>query len=288
MPDFAPLYALLGCLPFDCLQLRFMQQALLALLLLAPLAAILGVHVVNCRMAFFSDAIGHSAFAGVALGLLTGFSPLWSMPLFGLAAGLAIMAVQQKARLAADTAIGIVFSAVVALGLVIVSRAGGANRDVQGFLYGDILTISQGEIGCLALLLILGIVFQFFAYNRLFLLAVNPVMARAHGIRGALWQYLFAGLLSLVVMFAVRGVGVLLVTALLIVPAATARNLAASAGSMFWWALLVGLVSAVVGLLLSAQPWLATSSGATIILTSCLCFALSCLWGSLRASRKML
>ncbi|MDO5484119.1 MAG: metal ABC transporter permease, partial [Desulfovibrionaceae bacterium] len=228
MPDLAPVYGLLSLLPFECLQLRFMQQALLALLLLTPLAAMLGVHVVNCRMAFFSDAVGHSAFAGVALGLLLGIDPLLSMPLFGLLVGLTVIGVQRRSRLSADTAIGIVFSAVVALGLAVVSRAGGAARDMQRFLYGDILTISEGEILVLAVLFLLGLIFQFVAYDRLLYIACNPVMARAHGIRVRLWQYLFAGLLSLVVMFAVRGVGVLLVTALLIVPAATARNLARS------------------------------------------------------------
>lgn len=102
----------------------------------------------------------------------------------------------------------------------------------------------------------------------------------------ALWQYLFAGLLALVVMFSVWAVGVLLVTAMLIVPAATARNLARTAGGMFWWALLVGISSGFAGLTLSAQDWLATSSGATIILVSCCWFAASCVWAALRGHRR--
>lgn len=285
MPDLSPVYEMLALLPFDCLQLRFMQQAMLALLLLTPLAAMLGVHVVNCRMAFFSDAVGHSAFAGVALGLLSGIDPRISMPLFGLLVGLTVMAVQRQSRLSTDTAIGIVFSAVVALGLTVVSRAGGAVRDVQSFLYGDILTISEGEIWLLVGLFVLGLIFQLTGYNRLLYIACNPVMAKAHGIHVRLWQYLFAGLLSLVVMFAVRGVGVLLVTALLIVPAATARNVARSAGGLFWWTLITSLFSAIIGLLLSAQPWLATSSGATIILAACSCFAGSLLWVGLQGRK---
>lgn len=286
MPDFSPVYTLIGLLPLDCLQARFMQQALLGLLLLTPMAAVLGVEVINFRMAFFSDAIGHSAFAGVALGLILAVNPRLSMPLFGVLVGLAVMVVRRKSNLSADTAIGIVFSAVVAFGLAVVSRASGVARDMQQFLYGDILTISEGEIAFLGLLFLGMLFFQAVGYNRLLAIALNPVMARVHGIRVALWQYLFAGLLALVVMFSVWAVGVLLVTAMLIVPAATARNLARTAGGMFWWALLAGISSGFAGLTLSAQDWLATSSGATIILVSCCWFAASCVWAALRGHRR--
>ena len=286
MPDFSPVYTLIGLLPLDCLQARFMQQALLGLLLLTPMAAVLGVEVINFRMAFFSDAIGHSAFAGVALGLILAVNPRLSMPLFGVLVGLAVMVVRRKSNLSADTAIGIVFSAVVAFGLAVVSRASGVARDMQQFLYGDILTISEGEIAFLGLLFLGMLLFQAVGYNRLLAIALNPVMARVHGIRVALWQYLFAGLLALVVMFSVWAVGVLLVTAMLIVPAATARNLARTAGGMFWWALLVGISTGFAGLTLSAQDWLATSSGATIILVSCCWFAASCVWAALRGHRR--
>ncbi|WP_165065016.1 metal ABC transporter permease [Desulfovibrio sp. ZJ200] len=286
MFDFSPVYSLIALLPLDCLQSRFMQQALLGLLLLTPMAAVLGVQVLNFRMAFFSDAIGHSAFAGVALGLILAVNPRLSMPLFGVLVGLAIMAVRRKSNLSADTVIGIVFSAVVAFGLAVVSRFHGVARDMQQFLYGDILTISETEITFLALLFPALMLFQAAGYNRLLQIALHPVTAKAHGVRVALWQYLFAGLLALVVMFSVRAVGVLLVTAMLIVPAATARNLARTAGGMFWWALLVGLSSGFAGLTLSAQDWLATSSGATVILAACAWFALSAALAALRGHRR--
>ena len=281
MPDctplLAPLLSLFGAVPLDCLQLRFMQQALLGLLLLCPMTAALGVQVVHFRMAFFSDAIGHSAFAGAALGLMLAVDPMLAMPFFGVLVGLAVMAVQRRSALSSDTAIGIVFSAVVAFGLAVVSRAPGMARTVQPFLYGDSLTISANELVMLALLGLAALIFQIAGYNRLLLIALNPIMARASGIRVALWQYLFAGLTALVVMFAVRAVGVLLVTALLIVPAAAARHFARTAGGLFWWAQLISVTSGVAGLLLSAQPWLATASGATIILVACLWFALGAL-----------
>ncbi len=269
MPDLAPIYELLArLLPFDCMQPRFMQQALLGLLLLAPMAAAMGVQVVNFRMAFFADAISHSAFAGVAIGLLLGLTPHLTMPVFAVAVGLAIMAAQRRSGLSSDTVVGVFFSGVVAFGLAVVSRDRNMARDLQRFLYGDILTITDLEVLCLGGLFMVLMLFQAWSYNRLLYIGLNPVLAKAHRLRVAPYQYAFAGLLALVVIFSVWAVGVLLVTALLIVPAAAARNLARSAGGMFWWAMLVSLTSAVTGLLVSAQDWANTATGATIILAA--------------------
>lgn len=267
MIDLSPLYALLGrLLPFDCLQARFMQQALVGLLLITPMTAAMGVQVVNFRMAFFADAISHSAFAGVALGLIFAVSPQWTMPLFGLFVGIAIMAMQRRTSLSTDTVIGVAFAGVMAFGLAIVSRDAGVARDLQRFLYGDILTISDAGILTLAALFIAVMVFQAWGYNRLLYVGLNAAVAQAHGVRVGGYQFAFAGLVALVVMLSIWAVGVLLVTALLVVPAAAARNLARSTGGMFWWAILVSTISAVVGLVISAQGWARTATGPTIVL----------------------
>jgi zinc transport system permease protein len=132
MLDLTPVYDLIAAsLPFECMEARFMQQALLGLVLLAPMAAAMGVQVVNFRMAFFSDAISHSAFAGVALGLVLSVSAQWTMPAFGLMVGLGIMAVQRRSTLSSDTVIGVFFSAVIAFGLAVVSRDRNVARDLQ-------------------------------------------------------------------------------------------------------------------------------------------------------------
>ncbi len=276
MPDLSPLYTLIAqLLPFDCMQALFMQQAMAGILLLAPMAAAMGIMVVNFRMAFFADAISHSAFAGVALGLIFSVDPNWTMPIFGLLVGLGIMILQRHSSLSSDTVIGVFFSAMIAFGLAMVSRDRSLARDLQRFLYGDILTISDIQILCLLALFLVFMIFQVVSYNHLLYIGLNPSLAQAHRIRVAALQYIFAGLLSLIVMFAVQAVGVLLVTAMLIVPAAAARNVARSAGSMFWWALLVSISSAVTGLILSAQDWARTATGATIILISCGWFLLS-------------
>ena len=277
------IYGLIGkLLPCECLQVRFMQQALLGLLLIAPMTAAMGVQVVNFRMAFFADAISHSAFAGVALGLIFAVSPTWTMPVFGLAVGLTIMAMQRRSSLSSDTVIGVVFAAVMAFGLAIVSRDRGVARDLQRFLYGDILTITDAGIVSLAVLLAVILAFQAVGYNRMLYIGLNPMLAQAHRVRVALYQYTFAALMALVVMFSVWAVGVLLVTALLIVPAAAARNFARSAGGMFWWAMLVSLTSAAVGLAISAQDWARTATGPTVVLCTTAWFMVSYIGAMLR------
>lgn len=283
MPDLTWLYdAAASLLPFEAMRARFMQQALVELALLAPMCAVMGVHVVNFRMAFFSDAISHSAFTGVALGLLLGADARLTMVGFALAVGLAIMAVSRKSSLSIDTVIGVFFSAVIAFGLAVVSRDRSVARNLQMFLYGDILTIGNAEIGLTAVLFVALMAFQTAGYNRLLYVGVNPSLASAHKVPTRAIQYLFAALLSLVVIVSVWAVGVFLVTAMLIVPAASARNLARSAAGMFWWALVVALTSAVTGLLVSAQPWARTATGATIVLCASAWFGASAVISRLR------
>ena len=287
MPELSFLYELLQTLlPFEIMQMRFMQQALLGLLLLAPMVALMGVQVVNFRMAFFADAISHSAFTGVALGLVFAVNPLWTMPVFALLVGQAIVAGQRRSSLPGDTVIGVFFSGVVAFGLAVVSRDKNVARDIQGFLYGDILGIGDADIWLMLALLVVLLVFQACGYNRMLYIGMHPLLAKAHRVRVALWQYLYAALLSLVVIFSVRAVGVLLVTAMLIVPAATARNLARTGGGMVWWALLVSLGSALAGLLISAQEWAGTATGATVILVAFACFLASQIVHFLRGRRR--
>lgn len=278
MFELTPLYDLIAIIfPIESMQLRFMQQALVGLLLLSPMTAFMGVQVVNLSMAFFVDAISHSTFAGIALGLIFSINPHWSMPIFGLIVGLTIIATQRRSSLPIDTIIGVFFSGVIAFGLAVVSRDKTQARNIQSFLYGDILTITDSDIWAMFALLTLLILFQIISYNRMLYIAISPSLAKVHRIPVALYQYIYAGLLSLVVIFSVRAVGVLLVTALLIVPAATARNFSRSAGSMIWWALLVSISSSIIGLLISAQDWANTATGATIILVAFVWFIISSL-----------
>ncbi len=280
------LCGIVGMLPFECMKLRFMQEAFLGVLLTAPLAAAAGIQVVNFRMSFFSDAIGHSAFAGVALGLIFGLSPDLTMPLLALAIGVGIMAMKQRSSLSSDTVIGVFFSAVVAFGLALVSRNPNVARDMQVFLYGDILTVTHNDLLYLFLLFCAFFLFQIFAYNRLNAIGLHEQLARTHRVHTAFYQYTYVALLSLVVIFSVKSAGVLLVTALLIVPAAAARNLSKSSGMMFWISIIIGVCSGISGLLISAQPWAETASGATIVLCACVIFCISLLFGILKPKKS--
>jgi len=276
MPDLSGLMHLVGLLiPIESMQSLFMQKAFVGLLLLAPMTAAMGVQVVNLRMAFFSDAISHSAFAGVALGMLFSIHPHWAMPLLGVTVGVGIVAIQRHSMLSSDTVIGVLFAAVTAFGLALVSRAPELARDTQTFLYGDILTITDFDLMQLAMLLVVLTVFEIWSFNRMLYICINPRLAEIHRVAVATYQYIFAALLALVVIFSVWAMGVLLVTALLVVPAAAARNLARSAGGMFWWAVTISCSSAVAGLLISALPQVRTATGATIILIAFAWFLVS-------------
>ena len=274
-PVIAWICDLLGKLPFETMDYEFMRLALLGLLIIAPMAAICGTQVVNFNMSFFSDAIGHSAFAGVATGLVLAISPDYTMPALALCVGLGIMAIKHRSGLSSDTVIGVMFSAVVAGGLAIVSRYPNAVSNAQMFLYGDILTISERDILLMLGLAVVFLIFQIFSFNKLICIELNPQLAKAHRIKVGIYQYFFAALLSLVVIFSVKAVGVLLVTAMLITPAAAARNLASSYGKMLWLSVIIGVFSAITGLFLSAQSWMQTSTGATIVLCSCVIFLIS-------------
>jgi zinc transport system permease protein len=260
-------------LPFKWLEPEFMKRALLALLCVAPACAAMGVMVVNFRMAFFSDAVSHSAFTGVALGLLFAINPMITLVIFGVLVGLGITQLRSRTDLPTDTIIGVFFSGAVALGIVIISHRRALGRLLEAFLYGDVLAISRGDLKMMFVLLIVVLGFIGYSYNELFLIGLNEDLSRTRGTRVKLYNYAFSILLALVVTVSIRAIGILLVTAMLIVPAATARTLAKSAGGMFWYAIGVSLISAVSGL--AASYHFDTATGATVILVATILFALS-------------
>ncbi len=276
MADMFGLYDLIArLLPFECMQMRFMQQALLGLVLLAPMAACMGVQVVNFRMSFFTEAISHSTFTGIAIGLLLSINPHWTTFVFAALLGVAIMFIQRQTKLPTDAIIGVFLAGVVAFGIAMVSRDPNLARDVNRFIYGDILTISSTEILVLAVLAVLLGIFQYIAFNRLLYIGLNPTLAKTHRVPVAAFQYIFAGFLAVLVVFVVRAAGVILAPGLFIIPAAAARNLARSAGKMIWWAVLISISSAVIGFLVSAQPWARTATGATVVLVAFIWFLVS-------------
>lgn len=262
-------------LPFAFAEPAFMKRALLALFLTAPPAAALGVPLVQHRMAFFSDAIGHSAFTGVALGVLLGVSPAWTMAAFGILAAVAIASVKGRTGLSSDTVIGVFLSTVVALGIAVISRRKGLTRNLQAFLYGDPLAVSDAEILWMAGIFLLVCACLFFLYNRILLMGIHEGFARTKVVRVKVVEVSFAVVVALVVTSAIRSVGILLVTALLVIPAATARNVARSAASALWISVGVAAFSGLAGIVASWH--LDTAAGATVVLCATACFAISAL-----------
>ncbi|MFO8055976.1 MAG: metal ABC transporter permease [bacterium] len=260
-------------LPFAFLQDDFMKRALITVVLIAPLCAAMGVMVVNFRMAFFSDAISHSAFTGVALGMLMGLSPDLTLIVFGVLVGVGIISVRQKSSLSVDTVIGVFFSFTVALGIVIISVKRNLTTGLHAYLFGDVLTVSMTEIGGILVLFLVCLAFFFFYFNDLFLLGINERLAKSQGVRVRLLEYAYALLLALVVTVSIRVVGLLLVTAMLVVPAAAGRNMAHSVKGMFWWSVIISLVAGVAGIITSYHY--NPPAGATIILIACGVFLIS-------------
>lgn len=274
-------------------EFEFLRLALLGVLLLAPLCSTIGMQVVNFRLAFFSEAVGHSAFTGVALGLVLGVllesgslngDELWvtsGMIAFGVFVAVAVTFYRRSTTLSSDTVLGVFSAAIIALGICVISllidRGHVRGQSVmQTFLVGkSILTVTPAQIVVLMGLFVAIMSVEVFAYNRLMLVGLNPELAQTRGVRVWLYEYIFAVLLALVVMFSIQLVGVLLVTALLVIPGATARNLARSGGSAFWIAAVVALASGVGGLLVADS--LNTPAGATIILTMTTLFLASSL-----------
>lgn len=277
---FASLYDFVGMIfPFQWASHEFMKRSLIAMVLIAPTAAAMGIHVVNFRMSFYSDAISHSAFTGIALGIILGFDPLMTMVVFGLVIGMLIVRVRRSSQLSVDTIIGVAFSTAVALGIVLVSARRGLTRNLHSFLYGDVLAVREGEVLIMFVLALAVLIYSGWLYNRLILMSINGEVARTRGINTSLQEYIFSLLLALVVCLSIRVVGILLVTALIIVPAAVGRSLARNAGQLFWISTITALISAVTGLALSYY-W-DSATGATVVLVCAAFFFIAQLFNSL-------
>ena len=266
-------HQLIGSLPGEWAGLEFMRLALLAVLLAAPLYAVLGCLVVNSRMAFFSEAIGHAALTGVALGTLAGLAdPTPAVLLFSALLALVIAWLRKSSAVSSDTIIGLVMAGAVALGVVLLSRGGGFNRYTR-FLIGDLLTITPGELAQLAALAAVTLLIWGALFNRLFLATLHPVLARSRGVNVWVVEALFSVLIALVVAMSIAWIGLLVINSLLILPAAAARNLAKSAAAYLAWALLFSFLAGVAGLVISFYA--ATATGATIVLAALALFVLT-------------
>lgn len=243
----------------------FLVKGVIAVVLVCLLCGMVGSLVVGNRMAFFSDAMAHCAFAGVALGFLTlvltgrsrdDAAESWIVPLimilFGSAVGVAIAYVRDKTTLATDTVIGVFFAFAIGFGTMLFTVLKQVSTfNPEQFLFGTPLFVPMVDLVYLALLFLLACVFFAWRYNAVVFASFNPSLARTRRVSLALNNYLFVILLALVVNLSIKSVGALLINALLVVPAATALNHARNIRQMFWLTILLCVTSGLAGLLLS-------------------------------------
>ena len=267
-------YMLCDLLPIEMLQWDFMKNALLALLLMAPLFGLLSTMIVTGRMSFFSDALGHSAFTGIAIGSIFGLAaPIWAAVLFSIAFALLFSYVRSRSNQAADTIIGVFSSTAVALGIFIATLGGGSFTKYNKYLIGDILSVTQEEIGMLALALVCVVVFWVLFSNRLSLTAIHPQLASSRGIPVGLSQTLFTVAIAVVVTLSISSVGLLILNSLLVLPAASARNVSRNLKEYHLLSVLFALFSGIGGL--SVSYCLGSSAGAAISLILAVIFAVT-------------
>ena len=260
-------------LPFEVFEWTFMKNALLAILLLTPLLALLGTMAVNQQMAFFSDALGHSALTGIGLGVVLGVSSdLLAMLVFGIIWAILICRIKQTGAASTDTVISVFSSTSVAAGLLILSRGGGFAK-YSKLLVGDVLAVTPQDLLWLLLALVAGIILWAVMYNHLLLSSINPSLARTRGIRVKLVECAFVVLVAVAVMLSIKWVGVMLINALLILPAAAARNIARSSRQHAVLSVVLALVCGFAGLVCS-YVW-DTTVGAAIVLWAAACYFIS-------------
>ena len=251
-------------LPFSFARFDFMKNALLAVLLVTPLFGMLGTMAVNNKMAFFSDALGHSALTGIAIGVALGIGdPLVCMLAFGIVFGLAIRKVKSGTKASSDTVISVFSSVSMALGIVILSGSGGFAK-YSSYLIGDILTVSPAYVGLMAVVLAGTYIVWCFIYNDLLLLSVNPSLSASRGIKNALTENIFVVILAVAVMLSIKQIGILTINSLLILPAAAARNVSSNSRRYLVLSTVISLFCGIAGLVISFYA--GTAAGATMVL----------------------
>ena len=275
-------YAICDALPFEMLHWDFMKNALLALLLMAPLFGLMSTMIVTGRMSFFSDALGHSAFTGIAIGAICGLTmPTLAAVIFSVGFALLFSFVRSRSNQAADTLIGVFSSSAVALGIFVATMGGGSFTKYNKYLIGDILSVTPEEIGMLALVLIAVIVFWMLCANRLTLTAIHPQLASSRGIPVGLSQTLFIVAIAVVVTLSISSVGLLILNSLLVLPAASARNISRNLRQYHGFSVLFALIAGVSGLMVSY--YLGCSAGAAISLILAGIFAVTFCFRKARA-----
>jgi ABC-type Mn2+/Zn2+ transport system permease subunit len=254
----------------ELLGFAFMQRALLAGALIGAVCAIIGVYVVLKGLSFIGAGIAHASFGGVALGFILGINPILTAIAFCLATAWSIGLVARKIQVKEDTAIGIFFASTMALGILFIGVMRGYNIDLFGYLFGNILAVGEQDIWItlglgIGVLVVVGLFFK-----ELMFVTFDAEMAEVTGVPAGKVFFLLISLIALTIVLSIKVVGIVLVSALIVTPAAAAYQLTEDFRRMMALAVVIGVGSAAGGLLLSYP--LNTASGSTIVLLATLVF----------------
>lgn len=254
----------------NLLQFPFMQRAIIGAVLMGILGGLLGSFVTLRQLSFFSHAVGHAALVGVALGVLLNTNPHWMLLPFTLIFGVVVLYLIDKTDLASDTVLSIVLSGSLAIGVILSSMIKGYRGNLMAVLFGDILAIDRTDLILTVLVLLGSSVFLLSTLRSQILLTLNPDVAQVQGVPVQLYRYGFVILLSLAVAVAIKAVGVLLVNAFLVIPAATAKLISHHFSRFLILSVIVGSSSSIAGMMVSGVFNLA--SGPSIVLVQFLVF----------------
>ncbi len=256
----------------ELLQLPFMQRAMIGGILTGVTGGLLGSFAILRQLSFFSDALGHSALFGIVLGVLLGWDPTWVLMPFAVAFALGVTFILERTQLSVDAVLNIIYSSSLAVAVIALSLMRTYRGNLNQLLFGDILGISPTALWLSGILLLMSSVYVGLTLPSQMLLTLHEPLAQARGIR-VVWQRVaFVVLLALVVALTIRSVGVLLVSAFIVIPAATARLLGSRFVTYMLLAMALGGLSAVLGMIGSAAFNL--PSGPSIVTTQLLLFLL--------------
>ena len=259
----------------EILSYTFMQRALLASVLIGTVSAVIGVYVVLRGLSFIGAGIAHASLGGVALAFLLGINPMLAAVVFCLLTAWGIAWTSRRAEVKEDTAIGIFFASTMALGILAIGLMRGYNVDLFGYLFGSVLAVTRQDLW-LSLLMGAGVLLTVgLFFKELLFITFDPEMAQVSGLPAGALYVLLLSLMALTIVLSIKVVGIILVSALIVIPAAAAYQLTEDFRRMMLLAVVVGNLSAVAGLFLSY--WLDTASGATMVLTATAFFILSAL-----------
>lgn len=236
----------------ELFQLPFMQRALMGGVLTGLMGGLLGSFVILRQLSFFSDALGHSALLGISLGFLLGFDPTWGLLPFAVLFALCVTYFLEHTHLWTDALLNVIYSSSLAIGVILLSFREGYRGGITNLLFGDILAVQRTDLIFSALLLMVCVAFIGLTLRSQILLTLNEPMAIARGVSASVQRTAFIVLLSLAVGISIKAIGVLLISAFVVIPACAARLLSRRFTHYIWISAGLGAFSAVVGMLVSA------------------------------------